>query len=104
MKRIGYDADTSRYIFRDRDGSLWQGPEGSEYGEMNRGLELPYLDLMAFVIYTFWIVGRLPSSVVLDDDENRGDDVEAHALSGTQSTGYQLLSTDTVSIASALNL
>ena len=38
MKRIGYDADTSRYIFRDRDGSLWQGPEGSEYGEMNRGL------------------------------------------------------------------
>ena len=47
MKRIGYDADSSRYIFRDRDGSLWQGPEGSEYGEMNRGLfgsnTLPYL-------------------------------------------------------------
>jgi len=75
MKRIGYDADTSRYIFRDRDGSLWQGPEGSEYGEMIR-------------------VGRLPSSVVLDDDENRGDDVEAHAAPSTQSRGYQLLSTD----------
>ena len=44
MKRIGYDADTSRYIFRDRDGSLWQGPEGSEYGEMNRGLEHPFHD------------------------------------------------------------
>jgi hypothetical protein len=29
MKRIGYDADTSQYAFRDRDGSLWQGPEGS---------------------------------------------------------------------------
>ena len=40
MKRIGYDADTSRYIFRDRSGNLWQGAEGSEYGEMNRGLEL----------------------------------------------------------------
>jgi hypothetical protein len=39
MKRIGYDANTSRYIFRDRFGSLWQGSEVSEYGEMIRGLE-----------------------------------------------------------------
>ena len=35
---------------------------------------------------------------MLDDDENRGDDVEAHAAPGTQSGGYQLLSTDAVSI------
>lgn len=104
MKRIGYDADTSRYIFRDRDGSLWQGPEGSEYGEMNRGMEHPFLDLMACHL-NFWIVGRLPSSVVLDDDENRGDDVEAHAAPSTHSRGgYQLLSTDAVSIASGPKL
>jgi hypothetical protein len=47
MKRIGYDADSSRYIFRDRDGSLWQGAEGSEYGEMNRGLE-PSLSMILY--------------------------------------------------------
>lgn len=52
----------------------------------------------------FWTVGRLPLSVVLDDDENRGDDVEAHAAPSTQSGGYQLLSTDAVSIASAFKL
>jgi hypothetical protein len=39
MKRIGYDADTTRYYFRDQDGSVWQGAEGSEYGEMTRGVE-----------------------------------------------------------------
>ena len=50
----------------------------------------------------FGTVGRLPSSVVLDDDENRGDDVEAHATPSTQSSGgYQLLLADTVSLASA---
>ena len=51
-----------------------------------------------------WAVGRLPSSVVLDDDETRGDDVEAHAVPSTQSRGYQLLSTDGVSIAHTLKL
>ena len=39
MKRIGYDADTMRYYFRDQDGSVWQGEEGSEFGEMTRGVE-----------------------------------------------------------------
>lgn len=39
MKRIGYDADTTRYYFRDQDGSVWLGAEGSEYGEMTRGME-----------------------------------------------------------------
>ncbi|KAJ3757081.1 hypothetical protein EV360DRAFT_46767 [Lentinula raphanica] len=36
MKRIGYDSDTARYLFRDGDGSVWQGPQGAEYGEMTR--------------------------------------------------------------------
>ncbi|KAJ4490225.1 hypothetical protein J3R30DRAFT_3693797 [Lentinula aciculospora] len=36
MERMGYDSDSGRYLFRDRDGSLWQGPQGAEYGEMTR--------------------------------------------------------------------
>ena len=36
MKRVGYDADTGRYIFQERGGSYWQGPQGSEYGVMRR--------------------------------------------------------------------
>ncbi|KAI0364552.1 hypothetical protein BV20DRAFT_974300 [Pilatotrama ljubarskyi] len=37
MVRVGYDADTGKYQFRDRDGSLWDGPLGSEYGTMVPG-------------------------------------------------------------------
>lgn len=37
MTRIGYDSDTGRYRFRDKDGSIWEGPEGAEYGEMRKG-------------------------------------------------------------------
>ncbi|CAK5265946.1 unnamed protein product [Mycena citricolor] len=36
MQRTGYDADTQRYYFRDTDGSVWQSPEGSEYGPLTR--------------------------------------------------------------------
>jgi len=38
MTRIGYDSDTGRYSFRDKDGSIWEGPEGAEYGEMRKGV------------------------------------------------------------------
>ena len=38
MKRVGYDADTGRYYFQDTDGSYWRGPEGAEFGEMERGV------------------------------------------------------------------
>ena len=38
MVRIGYDADKQRYQFHDRqDGSLWEGPEGAQYGKLRRG-------------------------------------------------------------------
>ena len=37
MRRVGYDADEGKYYFRDRDGSLWEGAEGVEFGEMKRG-------------------------------------------------------------------
>lgn len=40
MKRIGYDADSGRYLFRS-GGSIWQGPAGAEYGEMTKGMSQP---------------------------------------------------------------
>ncbi|KDQ06834.1 carbohydrate-binding module family 50 protein [Botryobasidium botryosum FD-172 SS1] len=36
MKRVGYDADTQQYTFKDQDGSLWVGREGQEFGEMTK--------------------------------------------------------------------
>jgi hypothetical protein len=38
MKRIGYDADSGKYFFRDNDGHLWEGQEGAHFGEMTRGM------------------------------------------------------------------
>ena len=37
MKRVGYDADSGRYYFRDHEGLLYKGPEGSEFGELALG-------------------------------------------------------------------
>jgi hypothetical protein len=34
MQRVGYDANTERYTFRDADGSLWEPAPGSRYGEL----------------------------------------------------------------------
>lgn len=43
MTRVGYDADTQTYTFRDADGSLWEGPEGCEFGRMTRVTVAPKL-------------------------------------------------------------
>jgi hypothetical protein len=40
MQRIGYDADTQRYQYRDADGSHWEGGEGNSYGQLERGTYL----------------------------------------------------------------
>ncbi|KJA25223.1 hypothetical protein HYPSUDRAFT_64809 [Hypholoma sublateritium FD-334 SS-4] len=34
FRRIGYDADTRRYLFKDKHGALYQGEPGAEYGTM----------------------------------------------------------------------
>jgi hypothetical protein len=34
MQRIGYDADTERYTFRDTDGTLYESAPGSRYGDL----------------------------------------------------------------------
>jgi hypothetical protein len=36
MKRVGYDADTQVYTYRDQDGSLWEGPAGQRYGVLKQ--------------------------------------------------------------------
>ncbi|CAN8095108.1 unnamed protein product [Discula destructiva] len=44
MTRVGYDADTQVYTFRDAaDGSLWEGPAGCEYGQLTRVATAPKL-------------------------------------------------------------
>jgi len=70
MIRIGYDSDTGRYHFQDRDGIVWQGAEGAEFSEMTR-------------VFT----GDVPPS-----EEAQEEDLEA---APTRADGYQRLSTDT---------
>ncbi|KAI1355563.1 carbohydrate-binding module family 50 protein [Xylaria sp. FL0043] len=36
MQRIGYDADTQTYTFRDADGSIWESAPGNRYGQLRR--------------------------------------------------------------------
>jgi len=68
MTRIGYDSDAGRYRFRDKDGSIWEGPEGAEYGEMRKVSHGP----------------------VATDDE----DVESGKPSHARSDGYSPLPAD----------
>ena len=36
MSRVGYDADTQVYTFRDSDGSYWESAPGNQYGNLTR--------------------------------------------------------------------
>ncbi|KAF0328060.1 hypothetical protein K4K61_003505 [Colletotrichum sp. SAR11_59] len=36
MQRVGYDADTQIYTYRDADGSYWEGAPGNEYGQLTQ--------------------------------------------------------------------
>ncbi|OBZ65177.1 hypothetical protein A0H81_14825 [Grifola frondosa] len=73
MKRVGYDADTGKYYFRDQDGSLWEGPEGAQYGEMKRVSDAPI--------------------ALGDHDGNEGEDEEM-AVGPSRPDGYQPLAVD----------
>ncbi|KAG5639643.1 hypothetical protein H0H81_008804 [Sphagnurus paluster] len=79
MKRIGYDADTGRYMFQDRDGSVWQGAEGAEFSEMTRVSD-----------------GRAGASSQAHEDPD-SDDIEA---APTRTDGYQALAIDPVRTSS----
>lgn len=53
MTRIGYDADTQIYTYRDSDGSHWEGAPGCQYGKLHRVRPAP----------------RLPSVVIPEIDD-----------------------------------
>uniref|UniRef100_A0A8H7TT85 Carbohydrate-binding module family 50 protein n=1 Tax=Bionectria ochroleuca TaxID=29856 RepID=A0A8H7TT85_BIOOC len=36
MSRVGYDADTEVYTFKDADGSYWESAPGNRYGRLTR--------------------------------------------------------------------
>ncbi|OAQ74196.1 peptidoglycan-binding LysM domain-containing protein [Pochonia chlamydosporia 170] len=36
MTRVGYDADTQVYTFKDADGSYWESAPGCQYGQLTR--------------------------------------------------------------------
>ena len=102
MVRVGYDADTAKYYFRDREGVhspithcirtsirlsvmagvLYSGDEGAEYGEMVRG---EYSSSSTSVIV-------IPFSTV--SDASQQEDLEA---APARPDGYQPLAVDQVS-------
>ncbi|KDQ62850.1 carbohydrate-binding module family 50 protein [Jaapia argillacea MUCL 33604] len=79
MKRVGYDADTQKYSYRDRDGSLWEGPEGASYGELTQVEGAP--------------------RVLTGEEREEGEDIEA----GSAVNGYHRLPTDSVQIRTSRN-
>jgi hypothetical protein len=36
MQRIGYDADSQTYTFRDAEGGIWESAPGNRYGQLRR--------------------------------------------------------------------
>ncbi|KAF2118069.1 hypothetical protein BDV96DRAFT_408008 [Lophiotrema nucula] len=36
FERVGYDADTQTYSYRDASGNYWEGDEGNRHGELHR--------------------------------------------------------------------
>ncbi|KAH9885404.1 hypothetical protein C8Q73DRAFT_717709 [Cubamyces lactineus] len=75
MKRVGYDSDTGRYYYRDRDGSLWEGPEGAQYGELRRVQGAP--------------------AVAVTDDHTHDEDEEAEiGVPSSRADGYRPLPVD----------
>ncbi|KAJ7242048.1 hypothetical protein C8J57DRAFT_1477568 [Mycena rebaudengoi] len=53
MKRVAYDADTARYTFRDRDGRVYVGPSGEDYGVAHSESSKPNLNVQVQPASTF---------------------------------------------------
>ncbi|KAF8971791.1 hypothetical protein BDZ97DRAFT_1785146 [Flammula alnicola] len=86
MKRIGYDADSGRYYFRDSDGSLWVGPQGAQFGEMTRVNSLPSS------IQDEDAAAAAAGSSEVDRRRRRDDDDVEASPRPTRNGGYELLS------------
>jgi len=91
MKRVGYDADNGRYYFRDREGLLYKGPEGSEFGELTLG---KFWTLLCYSrISCRHSVSGSPTSVPQEMDED--SDLEA---APTRTDGYSMLAVNEVAL------
>ncbi|KAJ8475054.1 hypothetical protein ONZ51_g6799 [Trametes cubensis] len=75
MKRVGYDSDTGRYYYRGSDGSLWEGPQGAQYGELRPAQGAP--------------------ACVAADDHTQDEDEEAEiGVPSSRADGYRPLAVD----------
>lgn len=100
MKRIGYDADTGRYHYRSSSGTIWAGAEGAQYGEMTRGI-FPYLQRQETWHSDFpQSVSDIPTSISNASSSRSDSDIEA-APTSSRPNGYQLLTSDPVSVDGA---
>ncbi|KAJ7507402.1 hypothetical protein B0H11DRAFT_202767 [Mycena galericulata] len=80
MKRIGYDADTSRYTFSDREGNIYMGPAHEEYG---------FLTLVGKSTRTPAVVNDRPHAFASEDS---GSDLTVEVQSpGSASTFHDIL-------------
>ncbi|KAH9917163.1 hypothetical protein B0H21DRAFT_770192 [Amylocystis lapponica] len=79
MKRVGYDADSGTYMFRDRDGTLWEGSEGAQYGELK----------------------QVSGTAAAPDESSDHDDDDVEAAS-RRADGYRPLAVDPVRLEAIL--
>jgi hypothetical protein len=89
FERVGYDADSGKYFFRDREGQLWEGQEGERFGEMTRGT--PAFSTLCFVMDSNIRVAVSVTTVATQGD---GNDVE----NGPQGEDGYALTGDDVSV------
>lgn len=102
MQRVGYDADTGKYYFRDQASTLWEGPQGAQYGELRRGVSanLPRWtakghethNLLSFPAVPT-VSGAPPVVAQLEEAGDEHDDLEA---APGRADGYQPLAVDPV--------
>ncbi|KAG7291034.1 hypothetical protein NEMBOFW57_001043 [Staphylotrichum longicolle] len=83
MTRIGYDADTQIYTYRDSDGSYWEGAPGCQYGKLHRVRPAPRLP--SVVIPEIDDGDEAPYILHDNDDDSDSDfhhsaDDDAHSL------------------------
>ncbi|KAI0249506.1 hypothetical protein BJV78DRAFT_1226617 [Lactifluus subvellereus] len=85
MKRVGYDADSGKYFFRDKDGHLWEGQDGARFGEMTQGMHALSKVPRSF-LRNFMTIAVSDAAAATNSD---GDDVENGPK---RDDGYALIS------------
>ncbi|KAJ4303986.1 hypothetical protein N0V88_001589 [Collariella sp. IMI 366227] len=75
MTRIGYDADTQVYTYRDSDGSYWEGAPGVQYGKLHRVRDATPPLPSAFIPDN--VEGEEPGYVLHDKDDEDDFDLDS---------------------------